>query len=213
MSSANCRERLEGESNRMHLQQQLFAEPIEVDASAGEWKGENGQLQLFQTLWDDIESHVGSYTYGQLHIQRHSGEEVNVVFDGRYACAYFLTARLYHFHLLETWDGWVVNLPTLLAGGGWRQLPRVYWENQYIPHLSVIIYQPFNGTPHTGFYMKDSQVISTARHEDDPEDKRAVRRHHWLYEGREVFGDGPREVESIWLHPLLHGEKWSDFFP
>ena len=206
---SRARNRGLNESNRMHFQQQLFAEPIEVDVAAGEWKGENGSMLLFQTLWDDIESHVDTYTYGQLHIQRHGGEEVNVVFDGRYSCAYFVTARLHHFHLLDVWDGWVVNLPTLFVQAGWLSLDRDWWG--CIP-LTPTIYQPFNGDAHVGFYMREKKVISNARHPDDPEGKRGIRRHHWLYHGREVFGDGPREVESMWVHPRLHGDRWPQLF-
>ena len=35
---SRARNRGLNESNRMHFQQQLFAEPIEVDVAAGEWR-------------------------------------------------------------------------------------------------------------------------------------------------------------------------------
>ncbi len=193
------RKRVAGELDALHRLQERMAQP--TSEAGGYYKGEFGKLCLVDALRADILAHVDTCTYGNLPVYKFAtGKVEDVVVGGRYMCAYFVTSRLHHFHLLPHWDGWVYNMPNLLRSNGWTCIDQTRRE-QY--HVGVIIYEEFDKSSHTAFYIGNDEAVSNARHQSDPSDRRGIRRHHWLYEGREEFGDGPRHVESFWVHPLL----------
>ena len=164
--------------------------------------GEMGPLMIQSAYPQYFRSMIGCSAYSHLPILRSDGK-IDVAFNGRHSCAYFVTAVLHHFGLIDHWNQWVREVPPLLRTAGWYEI-----SASSISVGDIIIYVEYAGTQHIAFYDGDEQAISTAllpeQFELSVEEQRGAhrtpQRHHWLYEGRP---DGPRQVESIWTHKVL----------
>ncbi len=117
------------------------------------------------------------------------GHSKDIVKEGEYSCAFFVTFILHNFKLLNSPHLTVAGCRKDMEESGWKKLP----ENE-LKTGCVIIWKAreYDNGPHKhiGFYCGNEQAVSTDWRKGE------VAKHHVTYEGRS-------ELESVWWHPNL----------
>ncbi len=160
-------------------------------------KEEGYPVAVQRTLLAQIEGSIGGGQYLSLYIEKSTGDSpahVDVIENGRFACAYYVSALL---HLMNLLDGAVHTTVTEtikdLLASGWYEI------DEPVPG-AVIIWGPklaSDGKPHrhVGFYLKDNQAVST----DGVTGRPTV--HHVTYGTKD--GSPARPIQAIYFHKQL----------
>lgn len=143
-----------------------------------------------------IEGSVGSHAY------RHAwglldGRKTDLTKNGSSSCAFFASAILLRFSLLEE--------PHLRVQGTVADLRRSGWLETRTPRVGdVLIWEPIieedgEAHYHIGFYVGEGEAISNLTSKGVPG------RHHWTF-GETPEGFAVRQVVNIFTHPTFFAE-------
>ena len=130
---------------------------------------------LFQTVWAEVD-----------------GEKKDILNNGQYSCAIFLSSILLWFGLIKDRHATTAGLLKDMEKSGWYKIDELkpgcilYWE---------FMFKNGENNDHIGFYIGGEKAISNERDVSTPIE------HHYTYG---VKGGKPvRKIEAIYWHPRL----------
>lgn len=155
---------------------------------------EGGPLDLRATFLDLVIGSVGTNMYRNVHVVR-SEDVVNVTDDGDLSCAYYVSAVLRHFHLIQ--HGFYTTITHTLA-----DMRRSGWEVCEKPAPGVVVVwvsKECTDGPHRhiGICLDETYCVSNSPIARTPQ------KHEIL--GLLDHAGGVRAVEMYYKHPRLEG--------
>ncbi len=139
---------------------------------------------MFDSYVQAIRNSVNSRLFRNLYIN-YSGKKEDVLENGRFSCAVFVSSVLYLYKLISDVHATVAGSVTDLEKSGWEQIPKpeigsvIVWEN----------HQSNEGHKHIGFYIGEDKAISNSSKKKQPI------LHHWTFGTKK--GQPVRKIEKI----------------
>ncbi len=138
-----------------------------------------------------IKNSVGSNAFRNLYAKVGKSKK-DILRDGDLSCAFFVSAMLIQFALIEKPHATVEGLERDIKKSGWKKIKR--------PKIGSIIFwrkglQKGEEHRHVGFYIGKNKAVSNS------DKKRQPANHHYTF--GKVGGKAKRKMDSIYWHKKL----------
>ena len=120
-------------------------------------------------------------------------KEIDIVRGGELSCASFVSAVLFHFHLLEDVHATVAGTVEDMKRSGWKKITRQ--RPGAVIRWAAVQYPDRVAHEHIGFAISATQAISNST------SKKVPHQHHITYGTKKESSYRP--LLEIWWHPKL----------
>ena len=155
-------------------------------AKRSSMSGPNIEILRKKTLIKLIENSVGSRTFNSVLVRFKGKDEIkDVLKNGEYSCAFFVSSLLYLTKLIDEPHATVKSTEAfLLKSNDWKKIPLAEAKTGDVVVWEKLVFSDGSEHAHMGFVLGEKEAVST-----DSEQKKVVR--HYI-------GAGERTVSAVY---------------
>lgn len=141
-----------------------------------------------ETYLKMIENSIGSKMFNSLYVRnKESGEVIDVINEGEYACAFFVSSLLKIFSWIDNPHATVKTTEQKLIEGGWEKVNVEDIESGDVLVWDEVEFEDKTLNRHIGFAIGSDEAVSTDW------EKGEVAKHHMTF-GEDDSGQPKREI-------------------